>query len=326
MKKLVSIILPVYNNEKSIGDTIESVISQKYQNWELIIIDDASTDNSSEVINKFAGEDKRISVLQNEVNKGPAIARNRGLDKAKGEYIGFIDADDIYEPVFLEKMLSTAKNYKAEIVWCQYRIRASKDEVGMEIKNDVRKNKIFENKDIISSFVSNVPGIGSIWNKIYSKEFIEKNNLRLNPDRIRAEDWEFNLIAFTKVQRVVVIEDYLYNYIHQNTSSIMTSFRIKDYEMMIRSIDLLIEINREFDLNKEYREIVTNIGPNILEFFYRGFKGSLYRQILTLLKREETKKLLKNLDSSILPPTYKILFILLKRGFYYLAYMFVRIR
>jgi glycosyltransferase involved in cell wall biosynthesis len=102
---LVSIITPSYKSEKFISQTIESVINQTYKSWEMIIIDDCSPDNSNEIIESYYKKDKRIKLLKLKKNSGPAIARNRGIQEAKGRYIAFLDADDLWKHDKLEKQL-----------------------------------------------------------------------------------------------------------------------------------------------------------------------------------------------------------------------------
>ena len=102
-KGLVSIIMPSYNTAKYIGESIRSVQNQTYENWELIIIDDCSTDNSEEILKKYSLEDNRICYLKNEKNSGAAVSRNRGLRKAKGKWIAFLDSDDLWDKEKLEK-------------------------------------------------------------------------------------------------------------------------------------------------------------------------------------------------------------------------------
>ena len=99
---LVSIITPVYNTEKYIGETIDSVIKQTYQNWEMIIVDDLSTDNSVELISKICEQEAKIRLIQLEKNGGSGIARNRAISEARGKYIAFLDSDDIWLPQKLE--------------------------------------------------------------------------------------------------------------------------------------------------------------------------------------------------------------------------------
>lgn len=93
---LVSIIMPAYNTEDFLGETIKSVLAQTYINWELIIVDDCSTDNTKKIIDKYMQKDPRIQYLKLEENSGPAVARNKAIEKAKGKYLAFLDSDDLW--------------------------------------------------------------------------------------------------------------------------------------------------------------------------------------------------------------------------------------
>lgn len=108
MNELVSIIMPSYNTANYIRKTIKSVISQTYENWELIIVDDCSTDNTDEVVSPFL-KDQRIRFLKNEKNSGAAISRNRALREAKGKWIAFLDSDDLWMPDKLKKQIRFMK-------------------------------------------------------------------------------------------------------------------------------------------------------------------------------------------------------------------------
>ncbi len=105
MDELVSIIMPSYNTEKFISETIDSVLTQTYTNWELIIVDDCSTDNTDEVVKSFLSDD-RIKYIKNEKNSGAAFSRNRALCEAKGKWIAFLDSDDVWLPEKLEKQIA----------------------------------------------------------------------------------------------------------------------------------------------------------------------------------------------------------------------------
>lgn len=104
MNELVSIIMPSYNTGRFIAETVNSVISQTYTNWEIIIVDDCSSDNTDEVIAPFL-KDERIKYLKNEKNSGAAVSRNRALREAKGKWIAFLDSDDLWAPEKLEKQV-----------------------------------------------------------------------------------------------------------------------------------------------------------------------------------------------------------------------------
>jgi len=105
VNELVSIITPSYKSAKFIAQTIESVMAQTYTHWEMIIVDDLSPDNSNEIIEKYSAKDSRIKLIRLEQNSGPAIARNRAIKEAKGRYIAFLDADDVWMPHKLEKQV-----------------------------------------------------------------------------------------------------------------------------------------------------------------------------------------------------------------------------
>lgn len=106
---LVSIITPVYNCEKLIGATIECVINQTYDNWEMILVDDCSTDNSKKIIEKYARKDNRIKYIRLEKNSGAAIARNKALELSCGRFIAYLDSDDLWKKEKLEKQVSYMK-------------------------------------------------------------------------------------------------------------------------------------------------------------------------------------------------------------------------
>lgn len=109
MSELVSIIMPSYNTGKYIKETIESVLVQSYANWELIIVDDCSTDNTDDVVNQYLA-DERIHYIKNEKNSGAAVSRNRALREAKGKWIAFLDSDDLWHPEKLQKQIEFMVN------------------------------------------------------------------------------------------------------------------------------------------------------------------------------------------------------------------------
>lgn len=120
MEELVSIIMPLYNAEKYVGETIESVLSQTYKNWELLITNDGSKDNSSSIVERYINQDKRIRLF-NQNNGGSAKARNNSLKYAQGKYIVFLDADDLWEKNFLEEQLKFLKENNYNLVFSSYK-------------------------------------------------------------------------------------------------------------------------------------------------------------------------------------------------------------
>lgn len=127
--KLVSIITPLYNGERFIGQTIESVLAQTYPNWEMIIVNDGSKDGGADIVRRYAAQDERIRFFE-QPNSGCASARNHGLREANGRFYCFLDSDDYWDPTFLEEQLAFMTEHEAAIVTCSVR---RVDENGKEI-------------------------------------------------------------------------------------------------------------------------------------------------------------------------------------------------
>ena len=117
---LVSIIVPVYNAERFLKDTINTILNQTYKNWELILVDDCSTDKSVNIINKYSKKDKRINLVKNKVNSKAAVSRNNGIKKSSGRYLCFLDADDLWDKQKLEKQVNFMKNNDCEFSFTGY--------------------------------------------------------------------------------------------------------------------------------------------------------------------------------------------------------------
>lgn len=129
-KKLASIIMPTYKCGQYITDSIKSVQAQTYQNWELIIVDDCSGDDTIEVVQRIQVEDKRIRLFENNTNSGAAICRNNALREAKGQWIAFLDSDDLWEPYKLEKQINFMEKNNYEFSYHEY---VEIDEKGKEL-------------------------------------------------------------------------------------------------------------------------------------------------------------------------------------------------
>ena len=121
MNVLVSIITPAYNSAKFIAETIQSVQNQTYENWEMIIVDDGSSDETLAIVQAFIDEDKRIQCYKLAQNSGPAVARNFAIEKAKGAFMTFIDADDIWFPNFIENSIKTIEKTGNSFVFSSYK-------------------------------------------------------------------------------------------------------------------------------------------------------------------------------------------------------------
>ncbi|WP_164667400.1 glycosyltransferase family 2 protein [Virgibacillus doumboii] len=232
MEPTVSIIVPVYNGEQFIEECVESILSQTLSNFELIIVNDGSVDNTRTICNKLSKQDERIQVIHKS-NGGPGSARNTGIKNSRGEYIGFVDCDDTLEKDMYKKMYCAIRNNNADICLCGYKELSNKGvyEAIHPLNGKLNINdkiKIQEEMEI-SLVHNNILGYASLCNKLYNREFIMENNLLINENVRIAEDQCFNLRAFSCASHVCAINEALYLYRRINDKSIMSNKRQSFY-------------------------------------------------------------------------------------------------
>jgi len=156
MSSLISIITPSYNSSKYIEKTIDSVISQTYKKWEMIIIDDASPDKANEIIKEYCKKDSRIKLIHLERNMGPANARNEGIKQARGKYIAFLDSDDIWLPTKLEKQVKFMQDNNLALTCSSY---YTINETNKQINTRIVKESFSYSDMLKSNHIGNLTGI-----------------------------------------------------------------------------------------------------------------------------------------------------------------------
>lgn len=232
--KLISIIVPVYNAENTIGTCVDSLVRQSHNLLEIILVDDGSTDNSGKICDELALKDNRIKVIHKD-NEGVSVARNAGINKAIGYAVSFVDADDTLDVNALSLMLNKMLNNDCDIVMGDYSIVYS-DHIE---KHVYREEDFCLEKEGVSEFLDDTlkpqSGAGFIWGKLFNREFLIKNNLLLNDNLAAAEDAEFMLRAAFYADKVGFVAKSLYNYLH-NTVSAVRSFRTDYVERYRKSL------------------------------------------------------------------------------------------
>jgi len=223
-KDLISIVIPVYNVEKEyFSECIKSIINQTYKNIEILLIVDENNKELYEMYNNY--KDNHIkTILTN--NKGVSYNRNIGIKNCNGKYIAFIDSDDYIKKDYIEKLYNNIIKTDAEISMCGCYIKS---------KNKIQKNYYFKNNRIFKTnedkeilylqIITKSPygkklktRCGSVWGKLYKKDFILRNNLLFDEKLIRMEDSIFNLYAFNKANKIAYIKELLYIYRKRNNS------------------------------------------------------------------------------------------------------------
>lgn len=202
---LVSIITPSYNSADFIIETIESILAQTYTNWELLITDDCSTDNTSEIVYKYTLKDKRIKFFQLTKNSGAGIARNNSIKEAKGDYIAFCDSDDCWLPEKLEKQLEFMEQHNCSFSYTSY---YTCEEDGTP-KGKIMAPSRISYFDLICN--DNMGCLTTIYNaKILGKHYM--------PTIRKRQDWGYKLIIIQKSKYAYGIKECLAKYRLRNNS------------------------------------------------------------------------------------------------------------
>ena len=221
----ISIIIPVYNVEKYLEKCVQSVLDQTLKEIEVFLVDDGSSDNSWSIVKKIAKLDKRVVAIQQE-NAGAAVARNRGLDLAKGEYIGFVDSDDYVDNDYFEKLYKTAIREKADIAraYVQAEIETSN---GYQIAHSTSGYDYFYNVKSKMDVIENKLSLtSSNWLAIYRRSVLEKNKVRFVSEIRTGQDNIFNLHMSYYANKVVFVDEDTPTYYHmvRRDGSLMTGY------------------------------------------------------------------------------------------------------
>ena len=313
---LITIIIPVYNREKYLPDTLRAVLTQSYRNIEVIAIDDGSTDQSQTILRKYAKNDNRIKIISQE-NSGVSVARNRGLLEAKGEFISFIDSDDIPHPDMIKCLFHDIENHGGELSICD--MQKFKDGLIPENwsipceseDNNVRIIEIVDDR-VINDLVVGKTGDASkffcIWDKLYRNDIIQKYKLSFDPKITLGEDSLFAVRYLLRTNRLSIRDNKLYFY-RKGHASIMNSM-IRDYiRQYLRRYDSLksdaMSMGRDISdiLNYERVNIVLSLINN--ERIY----SSDIRTSMDIIKKHSDSELFLSVRNAT-PRRKPLLFIL----------------
>lgn len=242
----LSIIVPIYNVERYLERCIISILNQTYVNFELILVNDGSIDNSKDICEKYLSIDNRIKLI-NKKNGGLSSARNTGIELAIGEYIAFVDSDDYINKYMYEVLITTLKKDKSDMVICGYNKVDQNEANFQEINNYIDVN------NVLASKISKVEALDKLliegekfvfaWNKIYKRKLF--NELRYKNGKIYEDEFLAHRVLY-KCNKVSVINEKLYFYIQRDGSIINSKFTTKRFDKVYalkERIDFLKEKN-----------------------------------------------------------------------------------
>lgn len=231
---LVSIILPVYNAEKSIGRCLDSILSQDYENIEVLVIDDGSSDQSWQIISEYSRKDSRIVAIQKS-NSGVSSTRNRGLQLARGKYIQFIDSDD-WLPFDSTKLLvrEMEKNNAQMVIGDFYRVVGDT----MSKKGSIETSGLISRNQYADYMLTSPADFyyGVLWNKLYSRQIIEQHQILMDENISYCEDIIFNLEYLMHVDNIYVTRSPVYYYALTEGSLVQKNLNIQDTVKMKTSV------------------------------------------------------------------------------------------
>ena len=212
---LISIVIPVCDVEEYVDECLQSIVDQTYKNLEIIVVDDGSKDSSSEKCKNWKEKDKRIRVIRKE-HGGPSDARNAGLKEITGEYVGFVDSDDVLHREMYERLYEMLSDTNAEISCCNMK----RDKTFEHFKNEKSKKeniRIYNPQDAQEAIMKETDIFVTVWNKLYKREVIE--GIVFEKGKIHEDEfWSYRAVA--KAKKVVTTKERLYGY-RQRKNSIM---------------------------------------------------------------------------------------------------------
>ncbi len=260
----ISIIMPLYNAAKYLEECLRSVLCQTFTEFELICVDDASTDATMDILQDFQREDSRITILSNEQRCGAAFSRNRGMNHAKGKYLTFLDGDDVFDKIMLDRAYQTIEEKQADIVIYEYK----------HVPSDFIHNKleVYHSKEYVDRYCKNTFSVQTCrayeyilwnsapWNKLYKRTFIEGTQLTFQ-DLSSSNDVYFVMMALMLSERTVVLEnDKVMVYVRDHSEK----GRISSNRDPMCAYKALMRIGEELVRRNKFEELYGY-------FFYRAF-------------------------------------------------------
>lgn len=254
----ISVIIPVYNTEKYLDECIKSVLNQTYQDFELILVDDHSTDNSPLIIKKYLKQDSRIKAVTNKNSHGAGGARNTGIELSSGKYLAFLDSDDYYLPNFLEKMLLTQKQNDTDIVISYYYNLFNENTFidKLNFNYGFEPLNLFSKKSI-PKYLFNVVSY-PIWNRLYKKDYLTKYNLYFE-EVLCGEDGLFNTLSTFLADKIELLQEPLIVHrIAHSTTNLSSLCNTQNYNQTERIL-IQLQALKKYKASKEIIQSLINL-------------------------------------------------------------------
>ena len=338
----VSIIVPVYNVENYIERCLNSLVNQTFKDIEIITINDGSTDKSLELLNKYAKEDIRISVIDLG-DEGVSYCRNLGIEKANGKYIMFVDSDDWIDSSMVEVMYKKAEENKLDLVMCSY-IREFKDHSkekifnlpqeiiykDNEVKNELLRKLVGPIKEELSN-PEMLDALGTVWGKLYRADILKENKIKfVDLKEIgSAEDTLFNIFTFNYLKKLMFLNKPMYHYWRDNLKSVTSQYNPKLKEQRKVFFKYISDFIRENNFEQVFEEALNNrictsvLGLGLIECSKNNKISGInkIKNIKKIINEEYIRNAYKNLELKYFSIHWRIFYFFIKNKMSFCSYL-----
>ncbi|MBC5630276.1 glycosyltransferase [Clostridium sp. NSJ-6] len=342
MNPKVSIIVPVYNVEDYLERCLDSLINQTFRDIEVITINGGSTDKSLDILKIYENKDKRIKVIDKE-NFGVSYNRNLGISEARGEYIVFVDSDDWIELNMIENMYKHIDS--VDIVMCTY-IREFKNH-SKEKRFNLPKISMYENQQVKSQLLRKLVGplkeelsnpeyldaLGTVWAKMYRKDLLINNDIKfVDLNEIGSgEDTLFNIYAFNKANKVVLLNKPMYHYWRDNPKSITSRYisnfkeKRRTYFKYIKNFIKENNLDSNYEIALNNRICISVLGMELIECSKDNNESMFIkiRNIKDILEEGYMREAYKNLDLKNFKIHWRIFYLFNKKAMALPSYVMI---
>lgn len=335
MKPAVSVIVPIYNVEQYLDRCMKSLINQTIENIEIIMVDDGSPDQCPAICDRYRMLDNRVQVIHKR-NAGLGMARNTGIDLAKGEYIAFVDSDDFVELDMYEKLYAVAKRENADAVISGGFIDEKKD--GTTFANHIMKTvDVFEGntRQLALEMLGSKPEFRrdyiyepSVCKGIYKLSIVKEENIRFHSEReLISEDYVFHLDLFQVTKKVICVPECYYHYC-QNDVSLTKTYRedrfrrnVQFYKYITRRLLDLKYSNEDLAYAERILLAWARIAISQISAHYKWYESPLKKEILAVCNDEKLKEILSHYPIQRLPIKHRIFAINMKMKCWKILYI-----
>lgn len=273
----VSVIVPVFNSEKYLRECMDSIVTQECSSFEVICIDDCSTDNSRDILHDYERRYACVHVFLNETNRGIAYTRNRGLDLAKGKYIQFVDSDDMLKPSAIAQLYQSAEKWNAQVLFYNFETRDelfdSPTTKGMDI-SFLEAGKAYTGNELFCLMRQRGINNGAVWLALWEKKMIEERHHRFSEKLVVAEDILFVFQVLMESNRVFIINNTFYVHRRRGGSLTTNPMTVAPYSFICCIIELW-RYWRENPSNHTYDMAM----QKYLDDLYLGFYNYIERNV-----------------------------------------------